>query len=112
MRSTRCVVVLAQYRGLRSVCVSALGSAGGAANRWKVRQRLQTAVAVSRWLGREGEAQAVLSTHCGQLILRKKISNFDATRCQISRLKCTEFDFRRSTDPDTLGELSALLQTP
>jgi len=35
---------------------------------------------------------AVLSTHCGQLILGK-ISKFDATRCQILRLKCTKFDF-------------------
>jgi len=31
---------------------------------------------------------AVLLTHCGQLILRN-ISKFDATRCQIMRLKCT-----------------------
>ena len=29
-----------------------------------------------------------LSTHCGHLILRK-ISKFDASRCQILRLKCT-----------------------
>jgi len=36
---------------------------------------------------------AVLLTHCGQLIIRK-ISKFDATRCQILRLKCTTFDFR------------------
>jgi len=31
--------------------------------------------------------------HCGQLVLRK-ISKFDATRCQILRLKCTKVDFR------------------
>jgi len=31
--------------------------------------------------------------HCGQLILRK-ISKIGATRCQILRLKCTNFDFR------------------
>ena len=36
---------------------------------------------------------AVLLTHCGHLILWK-ISIFYAPRCQILRLKCTEFDFR------------------
>jgi len=36
---------------------------------------------------------AVLSTHCGQLILRK-ISKFDAIRYQTLRLECTKFDFR------------------
>ena len=41
---------------------------------------------------------AVLLTHCRQLILRK-ISKFDATRCQILRLKCTEFDFRWGLRP-------------
>ena len=59
-------------------------------------------VAVPRW-GRGGEALeivasppdlAVLLTHCGQLIVRKKISKFDAIRCQILRLKYTTFDFR------------------
>ena len=30
--------------------------------------------------------------HCGQLLFRK-ISKFDATSCQILRLKCTKFDF-------------------
>jgi len=54
---------------------------------------------------------AVLLTHCGQLILRK-ISKFDATRCQISRLKCTKFDFRCGSAPDPAGELTALSQTP
>jgi len=44
-------------------------------------------------------------THRGQLILRK-ISKFDATRCQILRLKCTKFDFRCDQTP--LGELTAL----
>ena len=34
--------------------------------------------------------------HCGQLVLRK-ISKFDATRCQILRLKCTKVDFRRGS---------------
>ena len=43
---------------------------------------------------------AVFLTHCGRLILRK-ISNFDATRCQILRLKCTEFDFRCGRAPET-----------
>ena len=41
---------------------------------------------------------AVLFTHCGQLILGK-ITKPDATRCQISRLKCTQFDFRRGSAP-------------
>ena len=36
---------------------------------------------------------AVLLTRCRRLILRK-ISKFDATRCQILRLKSTKFDFR------------------
>jgi len=41
------------------------------------------------------------------LILRK-ISKFDATRCQILRRKCTKF-----APPQTpLGELTALPQTP
>ena len=34
------------------------------------------------------------STHCGQLILRKKTSKLDATKCRILRLKCTKSDFR------------------
>jgi len=38
----------------------------------------------------------------GQLILRK-ISKFDATRCQILRLKCTKFDFRWDSAPDPAG---------
>jgi len=45
---------------------------------------------------------AVLLTHCGQLILRK-ISKFDATRCQILRLKCTKFDFRWDPPHTPLG---------
>jgi len=40
--------------------------------------------------------------HCGQLILRK-ISKFDATRCQILRLKCSKFDFRWGLHPDPAG---------
>jgi len=39
---------------------------------------------------------------CDQLTLRK-ISNFDATRCQILRLKCTKFDFRWGSAPDPAG---------
>ena len=45
---------------------------------------------------------AVHLTSCGQLILRK-ISKFDATRCQTLRLKCTIFDFRRGSAPDPAG---------
>ena len=37
---------------------------------------------------------ATLLTHCGQLILRKLV-NLMPTRCQILRLKCTKFHFRR-----------------
>ena len=43
---------------------------------------------------------AVLLTHCGQLILRK-ITKFDATRCHMLRLKCTKFDFRWGSAPDS-----------
>jgi len=42
---------------------------------------------------------AVLLTHCGHLILRK-ISKFDATRCQLSRPKYTKFYFRWGSSPD------------
>ena len=45
---------------------------------------------------------AVLLTYCGQLILRK-IRKFDATRCQILRLKCTKFDFHWGSAPDPAG---------
>ena len=37
-----------------------------------------------------------------------RISKFRATRCQILRLKCTEFDFRLNSAPDPVGELTAL----
>jgi len=46
---------------------------------------------------------AVLLTHCGQLIPRKKQSKFDSTRCQILRLECTKFDFRWGSAPDPTG---------
>ena len=49
--------------------------------------------------------------HCGQLIL-EKITKYGATRCQILRLKCTKFDFRWESPPDTVRELTALLQNP
>ena len=54
---------------------------------------------------------AVLLTHRGQLILRK-ISIFDATRCQILRLKCTKFDFHSGSAQTPLVELTALSQPP
>jgi len=44
------------------------------------------------------------------LILRKN-SKFDASRFQILRLKCTEFDFRWGSAADPVGELTALPQT-
>jgi len=40
--------------------------------------------------------------YCGQSILRI-ISKFDATRCQILRLKCTKFDFRWDSAPHLAG---------
>jgi len=36
-----------------------------------------------------------------------KITPFDATRCQILTLKCTKFDFRWGSAPDSAGELTA-----
>ena len=50
---------------------------------------------------------AILWTHCGQLILRK-ISKFDATRCQILRLKCNA----ENSISAGLAQLRALPQTP
>jgi len=45
------------------------------------------------------------------LILRK-VSKFDASGCQILRLKCTRFDFRCGSAPDPAGEeLTTLPQT-
>jgi len=41
-----------------------------------------------------------------------KISKFDASRCHILRLKCTKFDFAGAPPQNTLGELTALPQTP
>jgi len=57
---------------------STLGPAGGIAPSPK------------SWLGPPN--LVVLLTHCGQLILRK-ISKFDATRCQILILKCKKIRF-------------------
>jgi len=50
-------------------------------------------------------------THCGQSIHRQ-ISKFDATGCQIVRLKCTKFDFRRGSAPDPAGRANSAPQTP
>ena len=41
-------------------------------------------------------------THCGPFIIRK-ISEFDATRCQISKPKCIKFDFRWRSALDPAG---------
>jgi len=54
---------------------------------------------------------AVPFTNCGQLIIRK-ISKFDATRCQILRLKCKKFDFRWGSVPDPTGGAYSAPQTP
>ena len=45
--------------------------------------------AVSQIVDRPPNLAAVLFTHCGQLILRKKTSKFDAARCQILRLNAS-----------------------
>ena len=41
--------------------------------------------------------------HFGQLILRK-IVKIITSSCDILRLKCTKFDFRRGSAPDRAGE--------
>ena len=41
-------------------------------------------------------------THCGPFIIRK-ISEFDVTRCQISKPKCIKFDFRWRSALDPAG---------
>jgi len=40
-----------------------------------------------------------------------KIVKIVATRCQIVWLNCTKFDFGWGSNPDPLGELTALPQT-
>ena len=45
---------------------------------------------------------AAIFTKFSQLILRK-IIKIVATRCQILRLKCTEFDFGWGSAPDPLA---------
>jgi len=50
-------------------------------------------------------------TKFGQLILRK-IIKIVTTRCHILRLKCTKFDFGWAPPQTSLGELTALPQTP
>jgi len=45
------------------------------------------------------------------LIIRK-ISKFDAIRCQILRLKCTKFDFRWGFAPDPAGAAYSALADP
>jgi len=47
----------------------------------------------------------------GQLVLRK-IIEIVATRCQILRLKCTEFDFGWGSAPDLAGGAYSALRTP
>jgi len=44
-------------------------------------------------------------------LIPRKISNTDAIRYQILRLKCSKFDFRRGSAPDPAGELAVLSQT-
>jgi len=40
------------------------------------------------------------------------ISKLDATRCQISSLKCTKFDFRWGSTPDPAGGVCTELARP
>ena len=73
---------------------------------------LSLPVMVSRWAG--GGAQAAKS-RIGPKFIRtldtlwsidsQKISKFDATRCQILKLKCTKFDFRWGSAPDPAESL-------
>ena len=55
------------------------------------------------WLG--PPKLAVVLTHCGQLILRK-ISKFDANRCQIFKAKMHKVNFRWGSAPDPAGVLT------
>jgi len=59
---------------------------------------------VTEILGRGGKNKKVGGTKFkfGQLILGKIIKTV-ATRCHISRLKCTKFDFRWGSAPDPAG---------
>ena len=50
-------------------------------------------------------------TKFGQLILSKNIK-IVATSCQISRLKCTKFDFGCGSAPDPAGGAYSAPQTP
>jgi len=59
------------------------------------------------WLPPPQKLAVALLTHCGQLILREKITRFDSTRRDILRLKCTKFEFRSAQTQR--GELTALL---
>ena len=65
--------------------------------------------ATSLQLGKFSGVESV--THCGQLILRK-ISKFDATRCQILKLECTKFDLRWRSAPDFAEWGYSTPQTP
>ena len=50
-------------------------------------------------------------TKFGQLILSKIIKTV-ATNCQISRLKCTKFDFGCGSAPDPAAEFTVLPRPP
>jgi len=69
--------------------------------------------ALPRWVrGTSSPNLAVVLTHCGQLILRKKTSKFVAARCQILRVKCTKFDFLWGSAPDPAGGAYSALPDP
>ena len=88
----------------------------------------QTTVAVARWAGRNTctskswpGLEIWPASSCGQDLPKlavlltidcQKISTLDATRCQISRLKCTKFDFRWGPPQTPQGEFTAPPETP
>jgi len=45
-------------------------------------------------------------------VILRKIRKFDATRCQILRLKCTKFDFSWGSAPDPAGGAYSALTDP
>ena len=68
-----------------------------------------------RLYGRSGRVEYVLlfsrTWHTVVNWFSEKINKFDATRCQILRLKCTKFDFHWGSAETPPEELTALTQT-
>jgi len=61
------------------------------------------------WLG--PSFSRILHRLCGELLLRK-FSKFDATTCEILKLKFTKSDFRRGSAPDPAGRWGAYSVPP